>query len=306
MLRRDFLKTSASFVLGSSQSKDYGWLPPLLSSDAPRFLDIYPQFEGVGKGTVVLLYKYLESILGSQLKAHYQTGPDCTSQASGLGVDIIQAIQALLKKDRWVNKVATEVLHIGARLTIGNRKNGGVRIDEVIRFLIEYGTIFRKKYRNYDFTTYNYNNCTKLEKNGIPPWLLKECKKCQCTALKVSNWNETRDAIRSLYPIVIGSSEGFDDAKRDKDGFAKPKGTWYHAWLLIAIDDRSKRPGGCLMSSHGDNWVQGPRRYNQPKGSIWVEKNVLEDMIIKYGDSFALCQLNGLTPTRYQLWSNYL
>ncbi len=301
MLRRDFLKTSATFVFGSNQPKDYGWLPPLLPNNAPGFLDTYPQFEGIGSGQIVLLYKYLESILGSSLTAHLQTGPDCTSQAGGLGVDIIQAIQALLRKDRWIDKVATEVLHIGARKNIGNRDKGGVQINEVITFLLEHGTIFRKKYRNYDFTTYNYDNCKQL-KSGIPSWLLEECKKYQCTALKVTNWEEARDALRSLHPVIIGSSKGFDNAIRDSDGFAKPKGKWYHAWLLIGIDDRSKRPGGCLMSSHGDNWINGPRRHNQPKGSMWVEKDVLNDMITKFGDSFALCQLNGLTPTRYQLW----
>lgn len=302
MRRRDFLITSAALLRGSSTVVDHGWLPPFFPSDTPGFLDTFPQAQGIGRGRIILLYKYLEKILGP-LKAHFQTGPDCTSHAGGLGIDVLQAIQVLLRKDKWIGKVATEVLHIGALKNIGNRYSGGIKIDELILFLNKFGTIFRKKYRDYDFITYNYENCKRL-RNGIPEWLLEECKKHQIIkALKISNWDEARDAIKNLYPIVIGSAVGFDDKIRDKDGFAEPKGKWFHAWLLIAIDDKSKRPGGCLMSSHGDNWVKGPRRYNQPKGSIWVDKSVLNTMITEYGDSFAFCQLDGLTPTRYKLCS---
>jgi len=304
MQRRDFLKTSALYILpGGSPVRNYGWLPPFLPSQEPGFLDTFPQLEGSGKGKVVLLYKYLEAILKQPLIAHKQTGLDCTSHAGGLGIDFVQAIQKLLKRDRWIGKVATEVLHVGALNIIGKRKEGGVTINELLTFLIKYGTVFRRKYKeNYDFRTYKYSNCQKLAKL-FPKWLLEECKKCQIIKhYKVSNFNEARDAIRDLNPVVIGSNQGFKNTKRDKDGFAKPNGEYYHAWLLIAIDDKFKRPGGCLMSSWGDNWVKGPRRYKQPKGSIWVDKNILNTMLSKFGDSYALCRINGVTPKEYKLW----
>lgn len=306
MLRRDFLKTAIAPIIPwprGSPIRDYGWLPPLLPSIKPSFLDIYPQLEGIGQGKVVLLYKYIEKILKQSLPAHKQTGSDCTSQAAGLGIDFIQAIQAILCKDRWISKVATEMLHIGSRKLIGKRVSGGVTIDESIDFLTKWGVLFRKKYKNYDFRKYNYKNCKQLIRNNIPEWLLKECKKhLLLESVKIKNWNDARDAIRNLCPIVIGSKVGFDNAKRDIDGFAKPKGIWAHAWLLIAIDDRYKRPGGCLMNSHGDNWVKGPRRHKQPKGSIWVDQSVINEMISKYKDSFALVRLGGLKPIKYNLW----
>jgi len=305
MQRRDFLKTSvAALVLpGGSPVRNYGWLPPFLPSQEPGFLDTFPQLEGSGNGKIVLLYKYLEAILKQPLIAHKQKGPDCTSHAGGLGIDFLQAIQKVLKRDRWINETATEVLYIGPLNIIGKRKEGGIGIGEFVTFLKKYGTVFRRKYRkDFNFETYNYDNCKQLLKL-FPEWLLEECKKCQIIkAHKVSSWNEAKDAIRSLYPVVIGSDVGFNNAKRDKDGFAKPDGKWYHAWLLIAIDDKFKRPGGCLMSSHGDTWVKGPRRYRQPKGSIWVDKDVLHTMLNKFGDSYALCQLNGLKPKEYKLW----
>ena len=303
MQRRDFLKTSAFYILpGGSPVRNYGWLPPFLPSQEPGYLDAFPQAEGSGKGKVVLLYKYLEAVLKQPLIAHKQTGPDCSSHAGGLGVDFVQAIQKILRRDRWIGKIATEVLHIGALKIIAKRNEGGTQIKDIVTFLEKYGTVFRRKYQTYDFRTYKYANCRQLLKT-FPEWLLEECKKCQIIkAHKVSSWNEAKDAIRNLNPIIVGSDIGFNGAKRDKDGFVKPKGQWYHAWLLSAIDDKFKRPGGCLISSHGDNWVKGPRRHKQPKGSIWVDKDTLHEMLNKYGDCYALCQLNGLTPKEYKLW----
>ncbi len=140
MLRRDFLKTTFFTPilprLGGSSAKNFGWLPPLLPSNIPSFLDTYPQFEGVGKGKVVLLYKYIEAVLKKSLSAHKQTGPDCTSHAGGLGVDVLQAIQAVLCKDKWIGKMATEMLHIGGRQIIGGRSSGGVTIAESVNLLM--------------------------------------------------------------------------------------------------------------------------------------------------------------------------
>jgi len=305
MQRREFLKATVAGLIipGGSPVRDYGWLPPVLPSIQPGYLDTFPQAEDSGKGKIVLLYKYLEAILKKSLPAHKQVGPDCTSQAGGLGVDFVQAIQNLLKRDRWINKTATEVLHIGGRQTIGKRSSGGITISELLTFLTKYGTIFRRKYQNYNFSKYDYKNCKKLEKTGIPKWLLDECKKCKVIKhYKVSTFNEARDAIRNLHPVVVGSSVGFENTKRDKEGFAKRNGKWFHAWLLIAVDDKYKRPGGCLMSSWGDTFFKGPRRHKQPKGSIWVDKDILNEMLNKYGDSYALCRINGVTPREYKLW----
>jgi len=232
--------------------------------------------------------------------------------ASGQGIDFVQAIQALLQKKSWIKRTATEYLHIGGRQVIGKRKGGGVSIKEAMTFAATFGTLFRQEYelgeQKFNFTNYDYMNAVALE-DGIPSWLLNAGRQHRVGKLvKVSTWREARDAIRNLYPVVIGSSVGFDGktnwsgALRDKDGFCEPKGTWYHAWLLVGIDDRHKRPGGCLMNSHGENWVKGPTRNKQPNGSIWVGKDVIHQMVKEYADSYAICDLEGFQPKTYKLW----
>lgn len=301
MKRREFLALAALTPF-TSLPRDYGWSSPTKATKIPRFYNQFPK--GRGEGKTALLYKYYQYALNRQITPFFQTGPDCTSNASGLGVEIVEAIQTYLRKDRWVGSVATEILHIGGRSIIGGRLNGGVAIHEAMEFMNTYGILFRDNYGEYDFTKYNYDNCIKMG-SQIPANLLKKCKNHQVkTATKVTNWAEARDAIHALQPVVIGSSVGFEPPRgqitltRDKDGFVKPNGTWYHAWLLIGIQDR----GGCLISSHGRNWVNGPKGHNQPEGSIWVGRDLLETMVSKYGDSFAISNLTNLQPKEYKLW----
>lgn len=250
---------------------------------------------GEGKGKNIFLYNYVHAALHSQTIPHFQQdNPDCVSHAAGLSIDYLQAIQHFLNGDIWYGQIATEILHAGTlKQIVRNRRrfNGGISVDELIKFLQEYGVIFRRKYRDFDFTQYSYKNCYQLLR-GMPTYLLDECQKhTVLTFKKVLSWEAARDAIYNLKPVIIGSAIGFDDAKRDDEGFVKPKGEWYHAWALIGIKDRGRK-GGCLMNSHGVNWIKGPRRHGQPIGSIWVDADVLHKMVKQYGDSYALSNFN--------------
>lgn len=314
MERRDFLKLAALSLIQPpiNQPNDFGWRAPDSESTTPRFYNLYP--EGQGKGKIVLLYNYYQASRGHPMIPHNQgNNPDCTAHAASLGIETLETIQHLLMKQTYLGNIATEILHIGARLIIAKRTKGGVAVDEVVKFAQNYGNLFRKLYKNcngscklFDFTKYNYNNAIRLN-GGIPNWLLEECKKHPIqNATLVKNYKEARDAIYALQPVIIGSTVGFDPPKRNKNrirdsqGFLKPKGEWYHAWLLIGINDKGRRKGGCLMSSHGTNWVSGPKSYSQPDGSIWVDQHVLNKMVNEYGDSYAI---SNFKMNRYQLYS---
>lgn len=284
MKRRNFLKTSL-----------IGWgIPQLI----------------IG-GKNIFLWNYVEHALYSQVEPSRQSENDCVAHAAGLGVEFVQAIQHFLNGDVWHGRISTEILHAGTLLKVSSKMrgwtqrrwfprprpqprkvnpfDGGTTIKESITFLKEYGNLFRRVYGDYDFTKYDYANCDRLLKEGVPDNLLDECKKHPVqTASLVKTWEKARDAIFNLQPVIIGSDVGFSGAVRDRDGFAKPSNKkWYHAWLLIGITDRGRK-GGCLMSSHGKNWVAGPKSYDQPDGSIWVDKEVLQKMVSKYGDSYAI------------------
>lgn len=247
----------------------------------------------------IFLYNYVQSALYKKIIAPRQIGPDCVSQAGGMGIEFVQAIQHFLNGGVWYGQIATEMLHAGTLIKTSQKsrgkierksvRDGGITVHELILFLKKYGVLFRRKYKDFDFTNYNYDNVKRLLK-GIPLHLLEECKKHPVqTAIKVTSWDEAKNAIFNLQPVIIGASVGFNDAKRDKDGFAKPKGKWYHAWLLIGIIDKDgERKGGCLISSHGPNWIKGPKTYGQPDGSFFVDATVLTKMLSEWGSSYAI------------------
>ena len=276
MKRRDFLKTSLAF--------------PLLGAKL--------QAEDQAKN--VLLYNYVKSALHSQVDPSLQAGKDCVSHAITCGINILQAIEHFLDSDTWYGSVASEFIHVGTIKKILKSKrtvDRGFAVKDGIKFVKEYGVLFRRVYGDYDFTNYNYNNCKQLWRR-LPNSLLLECKKHPIkTTVKVSSWEEAKNAIFNLQPVIISSDIGFINpestklaqkpALRDKDGFVKPRGKWYHAWTLIGIKD-DNRPGGCLMSSDGKNWVKGPKGLNQPDGSIWVDALVLHKMLKEYGASYAI------------------
>ena len=252
-----------------ASTKDFGYLPKQLGPLMPKAsMPLGPR--------VALLYQYKRII------PHYQkNNPDCTAHAAAVAVEVLNSIEHYLLGKLLLGEVSTEWLYAKALEKIG-KKRGGTAVDDTVDVLKE-GFLWRKKYSNIDLSTYNFKNWKKLST------LVPTSKVIEST--RVTSWIEANDAIKKLQPVIIGSAVGFDDAVRDSMGFIKPKGKWFHAWCLIGIDDRFHRPGGLLLSSHGPKWPGGPKRHNQPNGTAWVDAEVLDKMLSKYGDSFAISNI---------------
>jgi len=124
------------------------------------------------------------------------------------------------------------------------------------------------------------------------------------TCTIVRSWEECRDAVANGYPVVMCSNIGFQK-NRDQGGFLKRiKKHWYHAMVILGIDDNSHRPGGLIQNSWGTGWVSGPTRHEQPVGSFWADAEVI-DAAMKQGDSIALSGYIGyprLDISGYTLW----
>lgn len=106
-------------------------------------------------------------------------------------------------------------------------------------------------------------------------------------------WEEARDAIYNGYSLSIASNAGFSST-RDKDGFARPSGSWAHQMAVVAMKD-DKRPGVLIQNSWGPNWINGPKgEYEDiPMGSFWCDAEVLERNILSAHDSFAHSSFDG-------------
>jgi hypothetical protein len=272
----------------------------------------YESIKGSGKGKVVLLYKFFEEVTGRPLVSHYQEIGDCVSHAFGLGVDVLTAVRILMfgRPEQWMTKCATEIIYAGSRVEVGagrlRKKDGsmGVWASEFVR---DWGILLRQAYWDgkYDYTNYSGVVARELGKTGVPDRLEPLCRLHPVkTCAIVRSWEECRDAVANGYPVAMCSNTGFN-TKRDKDGFLRRiRRPWYHAMIILGIDDKSRRPGALVQNSWGPDWVSGPTRHDQPKGSFWVDARTIT-YALKQGDSIALSGYVGYPRVNipdYHIW----
>jgi hypothetical protein len=324
MDRRDFLKTGGFAAVGAfapqfanarnNNAVFGGWIPNKGAVEVwankmsrPFFSQQGQHLIGSGKGRRIFLWKFLERAMGKRLVPHDQGIGDCVGQGWGRGVDVLTAVQIFLhnRPERWVAEASTESIYVLSRMEVGGgriRGDGshGVWAAEAVR---EYGVLLRQSYLagKYDFTEYSSakarswahkcRRCTSWG-GGLPDELEPVAKEHPVrTTTLVTSWEQARDAIANGYPVVLCSNQGFDKT-RDDQGFLTPRGKWYHCMLLAGIDTISKRHGGLIINSWGENWVDGPTQWEQPSGSFWAEPDVIDSML-KQEDSFALSNYKG-------------
>lgn len=273
----------------------------------PFLNDLDTDIRGTGKGRVVLLYKFLEEILGHPIAPYSQGIGDCVSMGFARGIDILTAIQIIMRNapQRWRGEAATEIIYAGSRVESGSKYGHKFRGDGSLGvlaadFVKNWGVLLRQPYiGKYDFTTYSGAKARKLGRTGVPDALEPLCKlhPVGYTAL-VNSWEEARDSVANGFPVPLCSNQGFRvGTGRDKDGFLPPGGRWAHCMLLAGIDDKSSRPGGLIINSWG-NFVGGPKRHGQPDGSFWADASVI-DRMTKQGDSVAISSYAGYPKNNY-------
>lgn len=325
MKRRDFLIATSGLVIGSAGIKELlagrqskpilsGWIPNPQSirqfkrnNRQPMFQQAGKDLAGTGEGKKAFLWKYFEQVTGKRVIPHFQGLGDCTAHTWALGIDFLDCIQISKGRGRWIAKTASEIIYAGGRIEVGDGiiKGDGMFSTHAAEWCRDYGVLLRKPYLSgkYDFTIYDpekarkwahkCNKCTSWG-GGVPDELEPLCKQHPVkTTTLVTSWEQARDAVYNGYPVALSSRVGFNE-ERDIDGFAKEDGKWYHTILMCGVDDSIRRPGGLLINSWGEEWIEGPTRYDQPAGSFWVDAKVLDRMLKeKDSESFAMSNYIG-------------
>ena len=249
-----------------------------------------------GKGKIVLLHKYVEQAAG-QFPVRRQTIGDCVSHGWACAIDCIKAVEIALfgEAERWTGITATEPIYGSSRVEIGGGRlsgdgsYGGWAAKAVSR----YGTVVRDKFGSIDLRRYSGQRARSWGRSGVPDELEPKMREHKAnTVSMVRSYEEARDAIANGYPVPVCSMQGFS-SKRDRDGFARPSGSWAHCMCFIAVDDKHGRPGLLCNNSWGPNWISGPKRHGQPDGSFWVDADVCDRMLGRNPDSYAVSNFDG-------------
>lgn len=229
----------------------------------------------------------------------------CVGAASKHGSDAVQA-GAIAQGARFDWKpVSAEVIYAGSRIDVGR---GQIRGDGSLgRWACEYlrakgGMVPMEKVGQYDLTTFSAARAREWGSRGVPAEVSAVAKQHPVSgAALVKSAADVERAIGQLYPVVVCSDVGFDDASgrvgsRDAQGFIKPRGTWPHAMCFIGWRN-GDRPGALCLNSWGDSAHGGPVwPEDAPRAAFWVDAAVV-DRMVKQGDSFALSGVQGF-PSR--------
>ncbi len=310
MKRRDFLATAlaAPLILSYKPVFNDGWIPESDSKDHPRFKD-WKQLDNFGQSKIACLWKPYEQVTKQSWVPRQQKGPDCVAFATGAAMDILTAVQIIIKGKRECFLAAsnTDMIYTGSRkLIAGKTSLGGLRAEWCVSYLKKYGNLLRQEYGEYNLTPYSSVTMKKWFAKGIPKELLVIAKEHPLLeSAQVRSWEEFRDAIAAGYPVVFCATMDGSNSKRDNDGFIKPKPKrkWYHSWCGAGIVD-GKRPGALLINSHGKHYGSGPKTHGQPDGSVWVDAKHIDNHCRKFDDSYALSLYKGFPKPEedYILW----
>jgi hypothetical protein len=293
---------------GRESATRFGWRsnPDSLSDFIER--NRYPYLnqqnkaiEGTGKGQKAFLHLALERTMGGPHVAHDQGAPDCVSQAAGLGVDVLSAVQIAIQRapQKWIAKAATEPIYGGSRVEIAgyNGAGGGSTGHWAAEWLQKYGVLMRQKYPGgYDYTTYDARKAVELGRKGCPDSLepIAKLHPVKHTAI-CRSYSELRDCLFNGSPVMVCSNVGFGNGvcERDSEGFLRRRRwPWYHAMLFAGYDDTYRRPGALCFNSWGDEWIKGPTRGPMAAGTFWIDASTVDSMLGQ-GDSFAFSAFQG-------------
>ncbi len=213
--------------------------------------------------------------------------------------DIVQATAILAGAQFEWKPVSVEVIYGGSRVEVGGGRisgDGSVGAWAKDYIAAKGGIAPMQRYDSADLTTFSPSRAREFGRRGVPADIeqVAESHPVKGAAL-VRSAAECKRAILQGYPVAVCSDRGFR-MDRDREGFSRPQGTWYHCMAIIGYRGGA-RPGFFILNSWGDEAHTGPvYPADAPAAGFWADFAVVEGML-RQGDSFALADVRGF-PAR--------
>jgi hypothetical protein len=277
-----------------------------------------PDWSDRGKAPIIL-FDSLKALHPTWKRGNQGIG-DCVSWGWELGTTIAVAVDIHQRFSPyvWPGEFATEPYYGGARVEARGIRRGG-RSDGAVgayaaKFGIKWGALARIDWSKQ--TGNAEHNLTQYSGKKAKDWgdwgcggqwdkdaLDNLAKLFGLTeAPQVNSFDQAAQCIESGFPIAVCSSQGLSD-KRDKYGFVRGQGIWYHCMVFSGL--RYDRPGLLDTNSWGNSWGLGNFYVNTQTGEVidywpevqkcsaWVDASTCDKML-RQGDSYAVCGINGL------------
>lgn len=256
----------------------------------PVFASAAPGLRGSGEGKTILLSEAVRAVLGQDIPYPAQQIGCCVSRGFSAGTDILSCVEIAIDKQAEEFKETSHEAIYGLAREIGNfLQPPGDRGDGAVgawaaKAVSQHGTISREV-----VGAYSDKRAGEWGWKGVPADIKAQIRNKVRTVSMVKSYEEARDSIANGYPVAVCSDQGFS-MERDRDGFCRPQGTWYHCMLFMGI--RHDKPALLCMNSWGMDNPKGPLALGQPTNTFWVDARTA-DRMLKQEDSWALCDFDG-------------
>lgn len=241
----------------------------------------------------------------------------CVGWGWSLAVQMLAACDICVRNEResYGGNVLTAATYgfsrVEARGLSSNPGGDGSYGSAAAKAVTKYGTLYAE--RDYGGKRYADGD-PKLEKawgrDGVPDALepiAAEHRVHETTV--VTNFTDVSKAISNGYPVAVCSMMGFSMTfSKDGDGhggWLRPSGTWPHCQMIAGVR-HGARPGALVVNSWGDCY-SGPVDERLPesfqRSSGWVEADVIDRMIGRDPDTFAVSGYAGFAPSQISDWT---
>lgn len=250
------------------------------------------------------LGRAVESVSPGHFPLNQGNYGSCVAFGHAAACDILMAEDKLAgTTGKWL-KSSPDSIYGGARNEARDRvsksRSQGSNGFDAVKWLTDRGgVLYQQAYPQYnlDLSKYSIERTADWgywgnggRDDGLGGPLDKEAQKHPIKdAALVKTLAELDAALAAGYPVTICSGQGFTKT-RDKDGFCRASGSWWHCMCIIGKRNGGRK-GYLILNSWG-NYCDGPKYQDQPDGSFYAEPAVVA-RILAQGDSWALSGQTG-------------
>jgi hypothetical protein len=290
-----------------------GWVDDPAAVEAIAQLQPLPEFgnteAGQDSGPIpsrVFLWDVAKKITGSILPPYSQGNiGSCVSFGTARAVQYSMLGEILNGEPEDFRQIVEEAIYGLARVEIGG---GRIRGDGAVgaygaQAVKDFGILDRAIHGQHDLRKYSEATCRDWGNKGLPDDLEPIAKMYPVKNItRVRTWDEAKRALANLYGIAVCSSQGFT-MERDKNGFAKPRGTWQHCMCLDGYNEDGNESGH-FKNSWGAHSHIGPEGIGDPGPcGFWADSEVIDKML-RSGDCWAFSGVQGFQKKHQRIdWS---
>jgi hypothetical protein len=258
------------------------------------------EFAGRGEGKLTMLFPAAMSVFPNYLPGPSQNRGDCVARACANTIATSMAMEIYsAEPDEVTGKIegAPDLPPAGVEANVVASESlwawrgydrDGWSCSAAARVAGQQGFLIRKPYPELGIDLTKYTESTNRLGGSRSPskkWLDESSKHVARTATKLNSREQVRDFLAQGYAVMNCSMLGFS-SKRNEDGWSRQTGSWAHAQLFHAYDDRPEtvrkygQPLVCWQNSWG-RWNSGPRRVRGtnvdiPHGAYWALASTID------------------------------